>query len=76
MCLCQRPVAAEEAQWIWASGSSPEQSIGLGAVCYFRKVINLRTPASGKIEIAADDEYELYVNGKNVGVGKSSRQVD
>lgn len=72
---CQS-LSADEAQWIWASGSTAEQSIEKGAVCLFRKAINLRVPAEGQIEIAADDSYELYVNGKRVGKGTSSRQVD
>ncbi|MCG8653148.1 MAG: HEAT repeat domain-containing protein, partial [Pirellulales bacterium] len=41
----------------------------------FRKPINLRVPAVGKIEIAADDRYELFLNGKRIGKGSSARQM-
>ena len=41
----------------------------------FRKAINLRMKAVGRIEIAADDEYEVFVNGKSIGRGNSARQM-
>src|SRR5690606_32047706 len=69
------PLAASEAQWIWATGAE-NGSIPEGESCFFRKVINLRVEAIGQIEIAADDTYELFVNGKPVGSGKSSRGLD
>lgn len=67
---------ADEAQWIWVGGSSLDQAIPVGEVCYFRKPINLRTPAEGRIEITADDRYELYVNGNQINAGGSARQLD
>ncbi|MEL6105190.1 MAG: HEAT repeat domain-containing protein [Planctomycetota bacterium] len=67
---------ADEAEWIWASGTSAEESIDVGESCYFRKIINMRVSGQAKIEIAADDEYELFINGNAVGVGSSSRTVD
>ena len=51
---------ADEAQWIWANGSSLEKSIPEGETCLFRKPINLRVQAEGTIEIAADDRFELF----------------
>ena len=35
-----------------------------------------RLPIRVQATIAADDEYELYVNGQKVGAGESSRQLD
>jgi len=66
---------AGEAQWIWATGAE-NGSIAEGETCFFRKLINLRIEATGKIEIAADDTYELFVNGVKVGSGQSSRNLD
>lgn len=66
---------AAEAHWIWATGSSINQPVAVGQTCYFRKPINLRTPAEGQIEIAADDEYELYLNEQLIGRGKSANQL-
>ncbi len=76
-CFCggMSDVTAAEAQWIWASGRTPG-AIPVGETCYFRRPINLRVEVAGKIEITADDEYELYVNGRKVGTGKSSGQID
>ncbi len=56
---------AQSAQWIW----SPEHSknaVPQGA-CYFRKEFTTNAPQEGKIVIAADDEYELYLNGQRIG---------
>jgi len=64
-----------DAQWIWAN-KSRSGSIAEGETCHFRKLINLRVAAEGKIEIAADDTYVLFVNGKQVGSGQSSRNLD
>ena len=72
---CVTHVRADEAQWIWATGSSLTQPIAEGETCLFRKPINLRVPAEGRIEIAADDRYELFVNGQMVGSGSSARQM-
>lgn len=66
----------EEAQWIWSYGTTAEQPIPVGQHCFFRKPINLRVAAEVRIEIAADDEYELFVNGKQIGRGTTSRNVD
>jgi putative heme-binding domain-containing protein len=65
----------DEAQWIWASGSALGKPIREGETCLFRKPINLRVQAVGRVEIAADDEYELFVNGIRIGSGNSSRQM-
>ena len=58
----------QEAQWIW----SPEHAaddVPPGVACHFRKVFPLRSPEAGQIAIAADDAYELYVNGRRVATG-------
>src|SRR3981081_4257295 len=33
-------------------------------------------PERGEIQIACDDEYELYVNGRNVGTGNKWKALD
>ncbi len=63
----------KEAQWIWLQAKST--SVAAGQSAYFRKHINLRTEAAGSIEITADDEYELFVNGRKVGAGNNARDV-
>ena len=63
-----------EAEWIWSAAYEKEQAPP--GECYFRKSFALGTPEHGEIQIAADDEYELYVNGRLVGSGKNWKVLD
>ena len=65
-------VTAEEAQWIWSPEHAKDQVPQVS--CYFRKVFTTENPMRVQATIAADDEYELYVNGRRVGSGRSSRE--
>src|SRR5262245_10520203 len=65
----------EEAQWIW-SPDHTKANVPTGEACHFRKVINLRAPEGGQISIAADDQYELFINGRRVGVGEATKKLD
>jgi len=65
--------SADEAQWIWAGGTQPDQAIAEGETCWFRKVLNLRDRGEGVLEVAADDDYEVRVNGRMIGKGTSYR---
>ena len=60
-------------QWIWSpdhiQGNVPQGS------CYFRKTIYLPLAGSGQVSIAADDVYELFVNGKAAGEGNSTDEL-
>lgn len=72
--LLGAPLAADEMQWIWSpeqlAGSVPEGS------CYFRKFFTVDQPLSGELRIAADDEYEVFLNGRRIGTGKSTEVLD
>lgn len=67
--LAQAP--ANQPQWIWASEHRKDQVPS--ATCYFRKSINIKQMTGGQIMVAADDEYELWVNGKRIGADNQSR---
>lgn len=69
------PASAQEAQWIWSPEHSKE-SVPTGEACHFRKVMPLRGPESGQIIIAADDQYELYLNGRRIGAGETTKKLD
>ncbi len=73
LCAGTAPSFAQEAQWIWRSGV-PKDQVPVGATCLFRKSFNLGVDGQARIEIAADDVYQVYMNGRLVGSGKSSRQ--
>lgn len=66
---------AAEAEWIWLAGVDKEQ-VSPGSVGYFRKPINLKQQAVGRVVITADDTYELFVNGRRVATGSSNRKLD
>ena len=68
------PGKSEEAEWIWTPQHAKEE-VPRGS-CYFRKSFTLRAPERVQLTIAADDEYELYVNGRKVGVGQAYRELD
>ena len=65
---------ATEAGWIW-SPKHTKNEVPEGA-CYFRKTFTAQAPIRVQATIAADDEYELFVNGQKVGAGESYRQLD
>jgi putative heme-binding domain-containing protein len=60
-------------EWIWspehAAGHVPQTS------CYFRKTVSLPATTSGHLAVAADDAFELYVNGVHVGRGAASQGI-
>ncbi|MEZ6136201.1 MAG: HEAT repeat domain-containing protein [Pirellulaceae bacterium] len=69
-----RPSVAQEAQWIW-SPEHPRAQAKAGD-CFFRKTIQVSTVEQAMVTITADDRYELFVNGRQVGSGKSIRQME
>lgn len=72
--LGSRSSLAGEAQWIWSPAY--EKEAAPTGDCYFRKSFTLATPEHGEIQIAADDRYELYVNGRLVGSGQHWKALD
>ncbi len=67
--------AGTNPEWIWtpqhAAGNVPQDA------CHFRKTIELATaPAQGFVEIAADDVYELFVNGRRIATGSTQTSLD
>lgn len=75
LCCFVAPIhlAAQEAQWIW----SPEHQKDdvPRTACHFRKTIPLRGAEQGTITIVADDEYELYLNGRRMGSGGGTEDL-
>lgn len=61
------------ANWIW----SPLQSHGNvpTGVCYFRHVFELDVQQPADIEIAADDTYEVFVNGRSACRGSGWKSL-
>lgn len=69
------PASAEEAQWIWQTNTTIDQGVPVGEQTYFRKTINLRKLGKAEVEITADDEFELFINGQSVGGGDNRDEM-
>ncbi len=69
------PARAQEASWIWSSAHRQDEVPG-GAACFFRRSFSVRKPGEAKLTIAADDYYEVYLNGRKIGTGRNSRRTD
>jgi putative heme-binding domain-containing protein len=67
--------SAQEAQWIWSS-EHQKDAVPAGAVCYFRKSFTVKMPEAAIIAVAADDNYELYFNGRRIGAGESTKKLE
>ena len=65
---------AQEAEWIWSPRHEKDQVPQVA--CHFRKTIRLTNPEEAELTIGADDRYDLYVNGRRIGSGGSSRELD
>jgi putative heme-binding domain-containing protein len=72
--VCASSIRAQEAQWIWSPEHAPDD-VPTGVACHFRKVFPLRSPEAGQVSIAADDAYELYVNGRRVATGAAQPKL-
>jgi putative membrane-bound dehydrogenase-like protein len=66
--------AASEAEWIWSPAH--EKTDAPAGDCFFRKTFRTSVCEHAEVQIAADDEYELYVNGRLVGSGDNWRVLD
>jgi putative heme-binding domain-containing protein len=71
LAIAAPPKTPAETNWIW-SPAHAKDAVPTG-VCYFRKAINLPGEYKGVLEIACDDQYELYVNGRHYASGDEWR---
>jgi putative heme-binding domain-containing protein len=71
--------AGGKAYWIWYPGGDPTKDAPKGTV-YFRKVFainrDIQQPVDeGTLDITADDEFTVWVNGALVGKGKEWKRA-
>ncbi|HEY1600035.1 MAG TPA: HEAT repeat domain-containing protein [Pirellulales bacterium] len=66
-------VDAGEPQWIWSAARTKDQVPQ--EMCYFRKVFNLSDVEQAKVQIACDDRFDLFVNGRLVGNGTDWKKL-
>lgn len=77
-CLLPAAQAQEsnaEAQWIWTPAHKKD-AVPERTDCHFRKAFTLKEPEAATLAIAADDQYELFINGKRIGSGESTKKLD
>jgi lysophospholipase L1-like esterase len=68
--LTASPLAsAAEPNWIWSTKDAATKAPA-GSV-YFRRGFDVEAPQSATLEITADNRYEVFLNGRNVGAGES-----
>lgn len=63
-----------DAQWIW-SPAHTKNMVPVGD-CFFRKSFKLSAPELGEIQITADNQFQLFVNGQPVGQGVDWRKLE
>src|SRR5437879_3254901 len=67
------PALAENPHWIWHDNQGAK--IQVGETRFFRKTFTLNTvPTRADISVSADDEAEVYLNGKKVAEPKDWRK--
>jgi putative heme-binding domain-containing protein len=66
--------SGQEPQWIWSPAVEGQKPAG--GTCYFRRSFDMAQPEVGEVQVAADEAYELYVNGHKAGEGKNWRVMD
>lgn len=74
LCCTGAQARAGDAKWIWVRSENPTQAAP--GMCYFRKTFQLKDVESGRIEITANDRYDLFVNGRIVGSGENWQKLD
>ena len=62
-----------EPNWIWSPAHSKDAVPP--TACYFRKSFTLADGYHGTLQIACDDQYELYVNGRHYASGDDCRRM-
>jgi hypothetical protein len=68
----------DHAQWIWAPEGNPAASAPGGATRHFRRIIPVdprRTLLSAQVQLTADNEFTVRVNGAVVAQGDDFRTV-
>ncbi|MEQ8211874.1 MAG: c-type cytochrome [Lacipirellulaceae bacterium] len=63
-----------DAEWIWTP--SQKKNEAPQGDCYFRKTFTVGALEVAEMQIAADNAYELFVNGEPVGKGTDWRKME
>ena len=64
---------AQQVNWIWSEQHALD-AVPLGSG-YFRKAFRLVDPELGQLQIAADDEFIVFLNGNEIGKGGGAERL-
>ena len=67
---------AGEAYWIWSPKDTKAVDAKSQGVCYFRKKFTSLRPEKAELEVAAGDEYAVYLNGRLAAQGRSNATAE
>ena len=67
------PNAPAEPNWIWSPAHAKDAVPT--ATCYFRKAFTLPDGYQATLQLACDDHYELFVNGRHYASGNDWRRM-
>ncbi len=70
--LAHGVLPAQQVHWIWSS-EQDITNVPLGS-CYFRKAFRMIDPDRGQLQISANDQLEVYLNGRRLGADFWQRQ--
>ena len=72
---CASAVAGD-AHWIWSPKDTTAVGVKSQGVCFFRKKFTLQRTEKAELEVAAGDEYAIYLNGRLAAQGRSNAATE
>ncbi|GAB4149014.1 MAG: HEAT repeat domain-containing protein [Planctomycetaceae bacterium] len=60
------------AQWIWYDSGNPAVKADAGTV-WFRHMVRSDSPSTGAVRVVADEDFVIWVNGRQVGKGTGNK---
>jgi hypothetical protein len=69
----------QHSQWIWAPEGDPAKRAPAEITRYFQKLIHVdarRTLRAARVQITADNEFELWVNGQRLASGNNFNRIE
>ncbi len=69
--ITDKSVWGDQPYWIWSPKITGAAELNSQGDCHFRKRFTLIRPVDAEMEIAAGDEFEIYINGRLATRGQS-----
>ena len=69
--LSDASLLGDQPHWIWSPKTIGAADLNSPGDCYYRKKFTLIRPLDAELEVAAGDEYEIFINGRLATRGQS-----